>query len=162
MTIIGAPALCALLVAGVVASALAITPSGDFRCIVKDADQILVVSDLNTDRFILEDATGPVVATTLRVEKRFRNARGLRNGEDSEFTVLVRRNAWEGAGHQLSRNETSLVFIRDGDQGPEFIRGGVGVVRYHNGVAISGVKLSDQALSIFIHGSAKVHCPSDM
>jgi len=159
MVTIRTVAFLIVLLISLVPAAGAITPVADFRCVVQKASSILVVSDRKNDRPILEDEIGPVFITTLTVKKKFHNSAGLISGPKKEFDFILRRNLFDSVGNKLSQSKMNLVFFRYGEKGPEFVGDGVGVLPYNDGVVISGVKLNDKAIALFIKKSAEVKCP---
>ena len=146
---------------GLICDARAISPSGDFRCLAVLADNIAVVRDKKSDRFVMEDYLGKLYITTLVIEKQFKNYFLIRGKHVEDVDMIVRRDDVHAAGSRLADGASALIFIRNTSNGPEVLGDSAGVVPYDDGVVIHGVKLNDKAISLFIKNSvaANPDCP---
>lgn len=145
-------------------SCFAISPAGDYRCMIKKADAILVVSDRKTDRYIMDDYIGPLYMTTLRIEKEFKGNVTSGGKRVAEFPILVRRDASDSAGKELLSGKPYLAFIRySSSGGPQIMRESAGVIPYDGEIEIYGKNLNDSAIELFIKRSMdkKLDCSLD-
>ncbi|MBB5940545.1 hypothetical protein [Xanthomonas sp. 3307] len=141
-------------------SALAISPGGDFRCLAKEADNVVVVRDGKTEKFIMRDYFGPLFLTQLEIKKQFKGVMVVAREPVRNFDIIVRRDDIHSAGFRLAQGTRSLVFIRNTDQGPALLGGSSGVLPYNDGISLYGVELDDAAIRTFFgeENLAKVKC----
>ncbi|MDW7720803.1 hypothetical protein SCY69_20585 [Xanthomonas euvesicatoria] len=93
-------------------TARALSAAGDIRCLALQATNVVVVSDMRTDKLIMEDYLGPLYLTRLAVIDQIKGSVEILGKQQKNIDVIVRREDPHSAGKKLLDNKESLIFIK--------------------------------------------------
>ncbi|MCC8538444.1 hypothetical protein LN474_15980 [Xanthomonas codiaei] len=130
-------------------TARALSAPGDLRCLALQATNVVVVSDMRTDKLIMEDYLGRLYLTRLAVIHQIKGSVEILGKKKENIDVIVRREDPHSAGKKLLDSKENLIFIKNTDQGPLILGGSSGVLPYSNGIYVYGTKLNPGAIKIF-------------
>ncbi|WP_175021597.1 hypothetical protein [Xanthomonas vasicola] len=130
-------------------TARALSAAGDIRCLALQATNVVVVSDMRTDKLIMEDYLGPLYLTRLAVIDQIKGSVEILGKQQKNIDVIVRREDPHSAGKKLLDNKESLIFVKNTDQGPLILGGSSGVLPYSDGIYAYGTRLNPRAIKIF-------------